>query len=107
MLTSVRNRGELAEGWYDPEVKQRADNPSAVLQQDQDAGALGLSPDDQSRQDTRNDEVGDGSDADSIGPSLPRASRRAQGVGPALPMPQDLELQRGEDDVNVMNSWKS
>ena len=104
MLTLVRNRGELAEGWYDPEVKQRADTPNDVPQQDQDIVMRRVSPDYQSHQDTRNDEVGDGSDADSMGPSLPGASRPARGVGSALPMPQDLELQRGEDDVNVMDS---
>lgn len=82
-----RNRGELAEGWYEPETLRKA-QASAVLasrtaakMQMQDARSVDLSDDD-------------------VGPALPGGSKMVSHAGserrgPAIPSLQDLELQRG------------
>lgn len=95
-LTLLRNRGELAEGWYEPETLRKAQasasatasasRPSAKIRTGDDRSAY-LSDDD-------------------VGPALPRgrsemaeAASQAQAGserhGPAIPNLQDLELRRG------------
>lgn len=105
-LTYLRNRGELAEGWYDPETLQKAtqntqaaevadDNyrpePSATARREMHGKHKEASP----RHD-RNTKEDDSDSDDSIGPALPGQEGRSRGrVGPSIPNMQDLELKRG------------
>ena len=88
-LTLLRNRGELAEGWYEPETLRKAQASAALV----------------SRTAAKNqmvqDDVTSGGDLsdDDVGPALP-VCRMTSDVGserrgPAIPSLQDLELQRG------------
>lgn len=87
-LTLLRNRGELAEGWYEPETLRKAQASAALVartaakNQVQDDATSG----------------GDLSD-DDVGPALPRGRMTShvgsERRGPAIPSLQDLELQRG------------
>ncbi|KAH9818196.1 RNA helicase [Teratosphaeria destructans] len=80
------NRGELAEGWYDPDTKRRADErhvepargravPGAKLLENPEQG--------------RDEEVDDEDDDDGYGPALPEGIRNRQ--GPTVPGSQDLQ----------------
>jgi hypothetical protein len=103
LLTCVRNRGELAEGWYEPETLQKAVQNEAAEHVDDDR------PPEPSVQETSQkpresnikrirQEVKEESDSDdSIGPSLPGQEGRSRGAraGPSIPNMQDLELKRG------------
>jgi len=94
-LTFVRNRGELAEGWYDPSTLQKAQasaasNPTIAEPRQRSRG----SPTYESLL-SAEESSGD----DLVGPTLPgqdvamrKGSMRA---GPAIPNLQDLELKRG------------
>lgn len=95
----MRNREELAEGWYDPATLQKAQT-SAASNPASNPPNPGLprrprgSPKYGSPTRTR-----ESSDDDLVGPTLPgqnvalpRGSRRP---GPAIPNLQDLELKRG------------
>ena len=92
-LTLVRNRGELAEGWYGVDTFQRAkafaaDSPLAL-----DSHGKIKPPEEQQKESSID------SDEDMPGPALlggtgsgkPRNHRS----GPSIPNMQDLELQRG------------
>jgi hypothetical protein len=95
-----RNRGELAEGWYDPSTLQKA-RQSAAAQlgpssnvQPKSTKTSALNSGDVSTQGA----VDDDSDSDdSVGPMLPgqedRSKRKRK--GPSIPNTQDLELKRG------------
>lgn len=120
-LTFVRNRGELAEGWYDP----------ATLQKALESAAQALSPAGKARRRReepmytsvqQNNEAGvDSSDDDAIGPSLPNndghyvVHAKSSRSGPTIPSLQDLELQQGiflyisatlNLDAWSVSSWK-
>ena len=96
VLTLVRNRGELAEGWYDPATLQKA--KASTVSQDRE---------DRMKNDRRPPpaphsakEANKQSDEDEIGPAPfirpnPRDSRHSRS-GPAIPSMQDLELRRGQ-----------
>jgi hypothetical protein len=99
----VRNRGELAEGWYDPLTLQKA---TAYEEQEGDSRdhnfgrqQSGLPSRDPVVQKTPKDEdrSPDSDSDDSIGPTLPGQNSRSTGkrVGPSIPNIQDLELKRG------------
>lgn len=110
------NRGELAEGWYDPDTKRKVDMRYAVVEEgsagDGDArpgsgGARGTEPGptpvvrDEGAQgaDTREDDnEDDDEDEDEYGPSLPASE--AKPLGPAVPSIQDLQHRQEllEDD---------
>jgi hypothetical protein len=102
----VRNRGELAEGWYDPETLQKAtQNQAAESAIDNRGRATSTEPQNESprRRESKSakrikyeDEDNTDSD-DSIGPALPGQDRRLRGgrMGPSIPNMQDLELKRG------------
>ncbi|KAJ5155444.1 hypothetical protein N7492_008247 [Penicillium capsulatum] len=92
-FTQKWNRGELAEGWYDPGTLDRARKSAAEQQpvpeqrraspnyaQDEDASGSPVVEDDD----------------DDYGPTLPHPSmnRGAAHSGPTIPKMQDLELQR-------------
>jgi hypothetical protein len=92
----VRNRGELSEGWYDPETLQKAINSEST-------------PDSRTRQDksrptdTKNTDSSkavedeDSESDDSIGPTLPGQEGRGSRMGPSIPRMEDLELKREID----------
>ncbi|RDL41795.1 Uncharacterized protein BP5553_01774 [Venustampulla echinocandica] len=100
------NRGELAEGWYDPATLQKAIQSSQASEADPEirepksysAGCR------ESAERPKDDQDGGDSDSDdSIGPTLPgqeSKSRRGR-VGPSIPNMQDLELKR---EMNVEDS---
>lgn len=91
----MRNRGELAEGWYDPATLHKA-QASAV------SNSTKPEPSQQPRGSPKYGsptEAEESSDDDIVGPTLPgqhvalsKGNRRA---GPAIPNLQDLELKRG------------
>lgn len=94
-LTLVRNRGELAEGWYDPATLEKAQasaSSSAAHTERQsrprDSPSYG-SP----------KRLEESSDEDIVGPTMPGSETKVyksdKRPGPAIPNLQDLELQRG------------
>lgn len=90
------NRGELAEGWYDPEFFAR------IMEREPEAQP---EPSHRGPADTRDekyegDEHVDGSSDEDYGPILPGGSRGSRPSGPGIPSRQDLALrdeQRQED----------
>ncbi|KAK5125641.1 hypothetical protein LTR85_011915 [Meristemomyces frigidus] len=81
------NRGELAEGWYDPETKAKADarqvsrpsiEPARRVRPLKEAAAEATSEDD--------------ANEDGYGPALPDTARRR--IGPTVPGMQDLQHKR-------------
>ncbi|KAI9882673.1 MAG: kinetochore-associated Ndc80 complex subunit ndc80 [Watsoniomyces obsoletus] len=96
-LTLVRNRGELAEGWYDPVTKQKADSSPSGPSPERPSQRRRSSPEYDAEVPMRDykEEEGENSDDDSIGPSLPGTRGGiGRGPGPTIPSLQDLELQR-------------
>jgi hypothetical protein len=100
----MRNRGELAEGWYDPATLLKAqqsdhtpiDNARASMASQiprSPIKATKTSPG-LSRRETRDEEY---ESDDSVGPALPGhvARSRRNRAGPSIPNFQDLELKRG------------
>ena len=94
MLTFVRNRGDLAEGWYDPATLQKASTASASSVAEPEKRLRG------SPQYGSPPGAEESSEDDIVGPTLPgqeisihKSNRRA---GPAIPNLQDLELRRGQ-----------
>ncbi|KAF4968921.1 hypothetical protein FZEAL_10323 [Fusarium zealandicum] len=85
------NRGELAEGWYDPEMFARikAENPDAPRARYPTARK------DEKEEPAHNDipERNDDSDDDAYGPTLP-TSDHTRRSGPGIPTMQDLSLRR-------------
>jgi len=99
MLTFARNRGELAEGWYDPAMKSKAEE--ALQDQEMWSGspqpqATQAAKEDSPKRDTRPSETpgDDGSSEDEFGPALPKDLSRSR-HGPVIPSLQDLELRDG------------
>lgn len=95
MLTFVRNRGDLAEGWYDPATLQKALGSTASAPSvAEPENRLRGSP--QYGSPTGAEES---SEEDIIGPTLPGHDTSIHGsnqkAGPAIPNLQDLELRRG------------
>jgi hypothetical protein len=101
----TRNRGELAEGWYDPSTLQKAQQ-SAV---EDGRGAIPRSPvksTNISPRATRQQMEEESSSDDEVGPALPgKVSRSRRRVGPAIPGFQDLELKRGILLVFLYFGW--
>lgn len=95
----MRNRGELAEGWYDPSTFQKATASSSKLGGKSRDVTLPSPSRGRGRQenDPREQDLNDYSDA-SVGPTLPgQDESRSRGgyKGPSIPNKQDLELKRG------------
>jgi hypothetical protein len=92
----VRNRGELAEGWYDPATLQKSlDKPASDLRSPKNQ-RRGLP----SRNAKQSAPPADGkaeeeSSDDEIGPALPSQDARISRAGPAIPRVEDLELRDG------------
>ena len=97
----MRNRGELAEGWYDPSTLEKA-KASASETSTIPESRLGIR-DSPTYDDTTL--ANRSSDDDIVGPTLPgqATSTRAGGKrpGPALPNLQDIELNRGIDTLQL------
>ncbi|KAI7225828.1 hypothetical protein KC330_g9025 [Hortaea werneckii] len=112
------NRGELAEGWYDPDTRRKVDARFAVVEEGSAGdvrpgpvagGAWGTEPgpppvvrdegargEDNRKHDNEDDD--DDEDEDEYGPSLPTSE--AKTLGPAVPSIQDLQHRQEllEDD---------
>ncbi|RDH34495.1 hypothetical protein BDQ94DRAFT_141588 [Aspergillus welwitschiae] len=94
------NRGELAEGWYDPATLEKARTNLAQMQAQTstNTGYRGESQQDERRDETRDRDVEgeDDEDDDEYGPVLPSTSGRGGGPssGPTIPTMQDLELRK-------------
>ncbi|KAK4542166.1 hypothetical protein LTR36_007013 [Oleoguttula mirabilis] len=85
------NRGELAEGWYDPDTKAKADARQASRPAIEPAGprrASLVAAEGQASEDGDGDEDGE----DGYGPALPETARRR--MGPTVPGMQDLQHKR-------------
>ncbi|KAI5202787.1 hypothetical protein E4T39_04442 [Aureobasidium subglaciale] len=91
-LTLTRNRGELAEGWYDPVTKEKADRaaPEARTSRRSPSPDVQHRPQQQQQQHAApNQPVASHDDSeDEYGPSLPTTLSR---VGPKIPSMQDLQ----------------
>ncbi|KAI5464694.1 hypothetical protein BGZ63DRAFT_401617 [Mariannaea sp. PMI_226] len=83
------NRGELAEGWYDPEVFARAKEEVQERPRDREEMDKAHEVDAQSPNVERER---DGSDEDDYGPVLPGSSKSTRRAGPGIPTLQDLSL---------------
>jgi hypothetical protein len=103
----VRNRGELAEGWYDPSTFQKAQQSASSSAPDHDGSSntrpsATASSSTAARDPAANDAAEEDSDSDdSVGPTLPGQERRSRGrrMGPRIPGMQDLELKRGRGSL--------
>ena len=91
----MRNRGKLAEGWYGPQMFEKAE---AFMS----GSPTGISkPSEKTLGRAQGDRHDSGSSEDDIlGPALPGGSIATAGgnrqSGPTIPNQQDLALQRGE-----------
>ncbi|KIW08230.1 uncharacterized protein PV09_01158 [Verruconis gallopava] len=89
------NRGELAEGWYDPSTKKKADH-SALTSDLQNHTPQENEEHDVSTRDycsrAQGNQSDDESEDDEFGPSLPAETRSGKISGPAIPNMQELEL---------------
>ena len=98
-LTFVRNRGELAEGWYDPATLQKAVRSAEETKTYiRNPGRRRGSPDYGPGPEDEDYTAESSGDDDDIGPALPNANPRTDKrhrSGPAIPSLQDLELRRG------------
>lgn len=96
-LTLLRNRGELAEGWYDPSTKQKAIESSttedAILNGSD--RQLRASPDYGRNGPKHHANCMDESDDDVVGPALPTRQISQRRKGPAIPGSEDLVLLQG------------
>ena len=95
-----RNRGELAEGWYDPstlqKAQQSASTPDDSYSSNMQAKHTTTAPASQNA--AANEAIeGDSDSDDSVGPALLGHESRSRGgrMGPSIPNMQDLELKRG------------
>lgn len=99
-LISRRNRGELAEGWYEPATLQKArQNAAQQPALDRERASPDYARGGQAQSGEAEDLLADDDDDDEdYGPRLPHPGlmRAAARSGPAIPSMQDLELQRGK-----------
>ncbi|KAK3072694.1 hypothetical protein LTR53_006352 [Teratosphaeriaceae sp. CCFEE 6253] len=88
------NRGELAEGWYDPEAKRKADERYVTAPARPTPSRPTAAPSTRARSPAEDVGSSEGED-DGYGPALPNAARRK--VGPSIPGYQDLQAKREQD----------
>ena len=107
------NRGELAEGWYDPATKRRADEAAVSSRVEGERSLPGRrSPSQRELRESRNGrdhELQDESDDDEFGPSLPTQAHQTTRAGPSIPNAQDLSLAaelRAEDDAQALKELR-
>ncbi|KAI9832904.1 MAG: hypothetical protein M1819_003934 [Sarea resinae] len=100
------NRGELAEGWYDPATKQKAMS-TPTMEQAEPASHRHRRPSPSYERAGAKDGDDNDSEDDLVGPPLPASERhgtaggRRQGV--AIPSMQDLELRRESDQEAALS----
>ncbi|KAI4147170.1 MAG: hypothetical protein L6R39_003211 [Caloplaca ligustica] len=107
-FTGRWNRGEVAEGWYDPETLRKAQISAADTDNEpRRASPLPLTAE---RKGARSDSDDD-DDADGYGPALPSRSemhtrnpRREKQSGPSIPKFQDLQEQRELEAESTLQS---
>ncbi len=91
----MRNRGELAEGWYDPATLQKAQ--ASVTSNAANTESQRRPRDSPSYGSPRR--VEESSDEDVVGPTMPSGEtnhyKSDKKPGPAIPNLQDLELKKG------------
>ncbi|KAF1987117.1 hypothetical protein K402DRAFT_331518 [Aulographum hederae CBS 113979] len=99
------NRGELAEGWYEPSLRAKAaesardaaslEPPNRVIRQSPDHNPA-------SRQQDMKKEEEESSSDDEFGPRLPDQSGSSKRAGPLIPRLEDLELRKemSAEDAN-------
>lgn len=111
-LTFLRNRGELAEGWYDPSTLKKAkersaeDPPNTVEVDNARQSRRRNSPDYREGGADREEEEDD--DDDDYGPSLPGLGKgKGRRAGPGIPNVQDLQVKREMEDGMLSNSHPS
>lgn len=99
VLTASRNRAELAEGWYDPVTKEKADRAASEARASRRTPPHSEQPEQDQHQHKHkqqavtNQPVVDHDDSeDEYGPSLPTNTGR---VGPTVPSIQDLQYRHG------------
>ncbi|KAI9864342.1 MAG: hypothetical protein M1813_003262 [Trichoglossum hirsutum] len=89
------NRGELAEGWYDPSTKKKAQEPASSDERSgQPSGQRRASPDYGVVENLPPATEGEDSDDNVVGPMLPSHRSTGRRSGPAVPRIDDLELRR-------------
>lgn len=115
-LTFVRNRGELAEGWYDPATLRKAQASIAGTEEHSTINASQKVPRSASASHLgRGSENADpSSEEEDFGPALPGQEGRHHGVGrrpgPGFPNTQDLALRNEleqEDSQKSREEWRS
>jgi len=98
-----RNRGELAEGWYEPATLQKA-RQNAIEQPalDRERASPDYARGGRTQRDVENLPADDDDNDEDYGPKLPHpgSMRAAARSGPAIPNMQDLELQRGKHPID-------
>ena len=97
------NRGELAEGWYDAEMKARADGraqgalvavrPARETVEFPEAQVTIVALTRTTKEQKFEDEEDEDEDNDGYGPALPESGARRR-IGPAIPNVQDLQHRR-------------
>ncbi len=91
----MRNRGDLAEGWYESATLEKAKASAANHDLERRSWKRGRESPVYGGQDRDEQSSGD----DAVGPALPRENgrppREGKRPGPAIPKSQDLQLQRG------------
>jgi len=98
-LTRFRNCGELAEGWYDPATKTKAEDRARNRAEAGSTQHHRRPPEDRDSYE-KPQSSDQGSDVDEFGPALPDHVDPSARVGPAMPSGQDLQLRdelRDED----------
>jgi hypothetical protein len=109
ILTSDRNRGELAEGWYDPETFHKA-VASVEEPKYSSRDRLSHSAETEQRRDrsSREEESGSEESDASVGPALPGAERsgRTRRAGPAIPNLDELAVKRENESEEAYQQRK-
>jgi hypothetical protein len=93
----VRNHGELAEGWYDPATKEKANTTTNA---DPPRGKKRASP--SYGADVKTQVEASESEEDDIGPRPPPKAGSGRRAGPVIPSMQDLEYRDGKFDFNTL-----
>ena len=101
ILTLARNRGDLAEGWYDPATLEKAIDAANENKPQHLILTHGKSSLERNSRTQNNFPVVESDDEDAPGPSLPETfsgrlkSLQSTRAGPAVPRFRDLELRKG------------
>src|SRR2546423_544499 len=97
-LTFLRNRGDLAEGWYDPTIKRKAIESfteSSSRYEPSKRGVRRASLNYGSYTEDNGKAEDEESEDDIVGPALPPPDDSSKLSGPSVPGIHDLELKRG------------